>query len=97
MPGIRTDLYSLLNDPRLLTTKAFLVGKWADADDGATFTASNPARSDVIAEVADVIRTLHMESAFAKLGYLDRKASGSGEDREIERKLRDTRDPSGYV
>ncbi len=52
-----TNLSALLNDPTLLATKAYLAGDWADADDGATFAVTNPARGDVIAEVADLTRT----------------------------------------
>ncbi|NNE88916.1 MAG: NAD-dependent succinate-semialdehyde dehydrogenase, partial [Silicimonas sp.] len=38
-------------------TKAYVGGEWCDADDGATFDVSNPARGDVIAQVADLSRT----------------------------------------
>ena len=51
-----TDLRSLLKDPDLLATKAYLAGDWVDADDGATFEVTNPARGDVIAEVASLGR-----------------------------------------
>ncbi|MCC5956641.1 MAG: NAD-dependent succinate-semialdehyde dehydrogenase [Natronohydrobacter sp.] len=51
-----TDLKSLLRDPELLETRAFVAGEWVDADDGATFAVVNPARGDVIAQVADVTR-----------------------------------------
>lgn len=50
-----TDLKSLLKDPSLLVTKAFIGGKWVDGDNG-TFAVTNPARGDVIAEVADLSR-----------------------------------------
>ena len=52
-----TDLASLLKDPSLLTGKAYLAGDWADADSGDTFDVTNPARGDVIAQVADLTRT----------------------------------------
>ena len=32
-----TDLKTLLRDPSLLETRAFVAGEWVDADDGATF------------------------------------------------------------
>ena len=32
-----TDLRSLLKDPSLLVTKAYVAGEWVDADDGSTF------------------------------------------------------------
>ena len=51
-----TNLSALLNDPSLLAIRAYLAGDWADADDGATFGVTNPARGDVIAEVADLTR-----------------------------------------
>ncbi len=51
-----TNLASLLKDPDLLATRAYVAGEWADAADGATFKITNPARGDVIAEVADLSR-----------------------------------------
>ncbi|TJZ92646.1 NAD-dependent succinate-semialdehyde dehydrogenase [Paracoccus gahaiensis] len=51
-----TDLKTLLRDPSLLETRAFVAGAWVDADDGATFEVLNPARGDVIATVADLGR-----------------------------------------
>lgn len=50
-----TDLKSLLNDPSLLATQAYINGEWVDGDNG-TFAVTNPARGDVIAEVADLSR-----------------------------------------
>ena len=50
----QTDLTALLNDPSLLCTRAYVAGEWVNADDGATFPVTNPARGDVIAEVADL-------------------------------------------
>ncbi len=49
-----TDLASLLNDPTLLTGKAYVAGEWVDAKDGSTFPVSNPARGDVLIDVADL-------------------------------------------
>ncbi len=51
-----TNLTTLLKDPSLLATRAYLAGEWVDADSGATFEVTNPARGDVIAEVADLSR-----------------------------------------
>jgi succinate-semialdehyde dehydrogenase/glutarate-semialdehyde dehydrogenase len=51
-----TDLKSLLKDPTLLETRAYVAGQWIDADNGATFDVTNPARGDVIAQVADLSR-----------------------------------------
>jgi len=56
MSDITTDLRGRLNDPSLLETRAFVAGRWVSADDGATFPVRNPARGDVIAEVADLGR-----------------------------------------
>ncbi|WP_298851102.1 NAD-dependent succinate-semialdehyde dehydrogenase [uncultured Ruegeria sp.] len=50
-----TDLKSILKNPELLATKAYIGGQWVDGDNG-TFKVTNPARGDVIAEVADVSR-----------------------------------------
>ena len=51
-----TNLAHLLKDPDLLATRAYVAGDWADAADGATFAVTNPARGDVIADVADLTR-----------------------------------------
>ena len=50
-----TNLQSLLKDPSLLATKAYVGGAWIDGAKG-TFDVTNPARGDVIAEVADLSR-----------------------------------------
>ncbi|MEP1522278.1 NAD-dependent succinate-semialdehyde dehydrogenase [Ascidiaceihabitans sp.] len=50
-----TTLSSMLNDPSLLETRAYVGGSWLDGDKG-TFEVSNPARGDVVAEVADLSR-----------------------------------------
>ena len=47
-----TDLAGRLSDPDLLATKAFIAGRWEDGGAG-TIPVRNPARGDVIAEVAD--------------------------------------------
>ncbi|WP_298921703.1 NAD-dependent succinate-semialdehyde dehydrogenase [uncultured Roseobacter sp.] len=52
---LNTDLKSLLKDPSLLETRAYIGGAWVDGEDG-TFEVTNPARGDVIAEVADLSR-----------------------------------------
>ena len=56
MTNESTDLKSLLKDPSLFETRAFLAGEWVDAKDGKTFDVINPARGDVIAKVADLSR-----------------------------------------
>ena len=52
----RTNLASLLKDPSLLATQGYLAGDWVDGEGGATFDVYNPARGDVIAQVADFRR-----------------------------------------
>src|SRR5690606_34573497 len=51
-----TDLRSRLKDPSLLVTQAYVAGQWIDADDGATFAVTNPARGDAICTVPDLGR-----------------------------------------
>ncbi|MEO0402858.1 MAG: NAD-dependent succinate-semialdehyde dehydrogenase [Pseudomonadota bacterium] len=50
-----TDLKSMLTDPSLLEQRAFVTGTFVDGDNG-TFDVTNPARGDVIAQVADLSR-----------------------------------------
>jgi succinate-semialdehyde dehydrogenase/glutarate-semialdehyde dehydrogenase len=56
MLDTKTDLRSLLKDPDLLATQAYLAGEWTDGAGGGTFEVTNPARGDVIAHVADLDR-----------------------------------------
>ncbi len=51
----QTNLKSLLKDPSLLETRAYIGGQWVEGESG-TFGVTNPARGDVIAEVADLSR-----------------------------------------
>ena len=51
-----TNLKNLLKDPSLLVTRGYLAGEWVDGEDGTTFDVTNPARGDVIAQVADLSR-----------------------------------------
>ncbi|MGB3148099.1 MAG: NAD-dependent succinate-semialdehyde dehydrogenase [Paracoccaceae bacterium] len=51
-----TDLRTILKDPTLLVTKAYVAGEWVDATDGKTFAVTNPARGDVICTVPDLTR-----------------------------------------
>ena len=43
-----------LQDPTLLKTHAYIGGQWTEADDGGTFSVSNPVNGEVIADVAKV-------------------------------------------
>ncbi|UWR22667.1 NAD-dependent succinate-semialdehyde dehydrogenase [Sulfitobacter sp. S190] len=56
MTASTTDLKSMLKDPSLLETRAYIGGEWTDGDDG-TFDVLNPARGDVIAKVANLSRS----------------------------------------
>ncbi len=49
-----TNLASLLKDPSLLETRAYVNGAWIEGD--STFDVTNPARGDVIAQVTDLDR-----------------------------------------
>ncbi|PLL11761.1 succinate-semialdehyde dehydrogenase (NADP(+)) [Tabrizicola sp. TH137] len=51
-----TNLASLLKDPSLLVTKAYVAGQWIDADDGTRFEVTNPARGDVICTLPNLGR-----------------------------------------
>ena len=51
-----TDLKSMLKDPSLLETRAYINGEWVDGDDG-TFDVLNPSRGDVVASVANLSRS----------------------------------------
>ncbi|RBO52188.1 succinate-semialdehyde dehydrogenase (NADP(+)) [Rhodovulum sp. BSW8] len=50
------DLKSLLKDPGLLATDAYLAGDWVGADDGASFAVTNPANGETICQVPDMGR-----------------------------------------
>ena len=52
-----TDLTSRLTRPDLICEKAFVGGDWVEAANGKTFEVTNPARGDVIANVADLSRS----------------------------------------
>ncbi|KPP89629.1 MAG: bifunctional succinate-semialdehyde dehydrogenase / glutarate-semialdehyde dehydrogenase GabD [Rhodobacteraceae bacterium HLUCCA08] len=56
MPKDQTDLATRLDRPDLLISDAYLGGNWVQAASGATFDVVNPARGDVIAQVADLSR-----------------------------------------
>ncbi len=49
-----TDLQSILRDPSLLSSKAYVAGEWIDAADGATYPVLNPARGDVLVNLPDL-------------------------------------------
>ena len=75
-----TDLKSMLSDPSLLETRAYVNGTWVDGDDG-TFDVASPARGDVIAQVADLSRAQVADAiAGAKAAQKD-WASWTGKER----------------
>jgi len=43
-----------LKNPKLLQTRAYIDGRWVDADSGDTFEVRNPASGEVLARVADM-------------------------------------------
>ncbi len=76
-----TDLQSLLKDPTLLATRAFVGGEWILADDGGGFPVTNPARGDVICTLpnlgrAETARAIDAAKAAQKLW-----AARTGKDR----------------
>ena len=57
-----TNLQALLKDSTLLATKGYIAGEWCDGENGQTFPVYNPARGDVITDVADISRTQAAEA-----------------------------------
>ncbi|WP_299727781.1 NAD-dependent succinate-semialdehyde dehydrogenase [uncultured Tateyamaria sp.] len=75
-----TDLKSLLKDPTLLETRGFVNGAWIDGENG-TFDVTNPARGDVIAEVADLSRAQVAEAIAAAEAAQKEWAKWTGKER----------------
>ncbi|MGV6848774.1 MAG: NAD-dependent succinate-semialdehyde dehydrogenase [Marinibacterium sp.] len=75
-----TNLSSLLKDPGLLATKAYVNGSWIDGDQG-TFAVTNPARGDVIANVADLSRMQVAEAIAAARDAQKDWAAMTGKER----------------
>jgi succinate-semialdehyde dehydrogenase/glutarate-semialdehyde dehydrogenase len=81
MLDTKTDLRALLNDPSLLSEQAYTGGAWVDGEDGATFAVTNPARGDVIANVADLSRA-QVADAIAQAEKAQKEwASWTGKER----------------
>ncbi len=55
MPDKLTNLQSILRDPGLLEGRAYIDGNWVEGMNG-TFSVVNPARGDIISDVADLSR-----------------------------------------
>ncbi len=82
-----TNLASLLNDPSLLCTKAYVAGQWVDADDGTTFPVINPARGDVICHVPNLSRAETARAIAAANTAMKDWAARTGKERaQIMRK-----------
>ncbi len=75
-----TNLASLLNDPSLLETRAYVNGTWTDGD-GGTYDVTNPARGDVIAQVADLSRAQVAEAIGHAATAQKEWASWTGKER----------------
>ena len=75
-----TDLKSLLNDPTLLESRAYVNGVWTEGSDG-TFEVTNPARGDVIAQVADLSRAQVAEAIDAAYTAQKEWAKLTGKER----------------
>ncbi|MEO0389558.1 MAG: NAD-dependent succinate-semialdehyde dehydrogenase [Pseudomonadota bacterium] len=75
-----TDLKSMLADPSLLETRAYVNGVWVDGADG-TFDVTNPARGDVIAQVADLSRAQVADAIDAAAAAQKDWAAWTGKER----------------
>ena len=76
-----TNLQSLLKDPSLLATQGYLAGEWTNGEGGATFQVLNPARGDVVANVANFSRA-QTADAIAKAEIAQKLwAARTGKDR----------------
>ena len=78
-----TNLAGLLQDPDLLATKGYLAGDWVDGASGDTFDVTNPARGDVIAQVADFSRTQAAEAIAAAQVAQKEWAARTGKERSV--------------
>ncbi|MEY1556749.1 NAD-dependent succinate-semialdehyde dehydrogenase [Yoonia sp. R2331] len=76
-----TDLKSHLSRPELLCEKAYVGGAWVDAASGKTFPVTNPARGDVIANVADLSRAEIADAITAADKARHAWAARTGKDR----------------
>lgn len=78
-----TNLKSLLNDPSLLVEQSYVNGEWIDGDDGSTFVVNNPARGDVIANVADLSRAQVTDAIAAAKTAQKEWAAWTGKERAV--------------
>ena len=75
-----TDLKSMLKDPSLLEHRAYINGAFVDGDKG-TFDVTNPARGDVIAQVADLSRSQVADAITGAQAAQKEWASWTGKER----------------
>ncbi|WP_415183343.1 NAD-dependent succinate-semialdehyde dehydrogenase [Phaeovulum sp.] len=76
-----TELKSLLKDPTLLATRAYVAGEWIQADDGTTFAVTNPARGDVICHVPNLGRAETARAIAAAESAMKEWAARTGKER----------------
>ncbi|WP_300532386.1 NAD-dependent succinate-semialdehyde dehydrogenase [uncultured Mameliella sp.] len=76
-----TNLKSLLSDPGLLEARAYVNGSWIEGE--ASFDVTNPARGDVIAEVADLTRAQVGEAIDAAFAAQKDWAKWTGKERAV--------------
>ena len=76
-----TNLASLLKDPTLLVTKAYVAGEWIDADDGTRFDVTNPARGDVICTLPNLGRAETARAIAAAEAAMKDWAARTGKER----------------
>ncbi|WP_328531319.1 NAD-dependent succinate-semialdehyde dehydrogenase [Nocardioides sp. NBC_00368] len=55
-PSNRADVTSVLNDPGLFKTAAYVNGEWVAEGHGGTFTVSNPSTGEQVAELPSLSR-----------------------------------------
>ncbi len=82
MPDTPTDLVHRLKDPSLLATQAYLAGEWVDGELG-TFDVDNPARGDIVAQVANVSRAQTAQAIEAAQKAQKEWAAMTGKERSI--------------
>ncbi|WP_417722722.1 NAD-dependent succinate-semialdehyde dehydrogenase [Salipiger sp.] len=80
MTTATTDLKTLLKDPTLLQDRGYANGAWIEGGSG-TFEVTNPARGDVIAQVADLTRRQVAQAIDAAEIAQKRWAALTGKDR----------------
>jgi len=81
MGDTRTDLLAMMKDPSLLVDRAYLAGEWVDGT--GDFDVENPARGDVIAQVADCSRAQVAEAIAAAKASQKDWAKLTGKERSV--------------